>query len=60
MMDNQCQLICTETTNKTLKAKASNEIGWINKVNKHSNGNFAVIEWTVDEIKGEKLLDLIE
>jgi len=46
--------------NKTLKAKASNEIEWMNKVDKHSNGNFAVIEWTADKIKGEKLLDLIE
>jgi arsenite-transporting ATPase len=53
-------LYATETTNKTLKAKTSNEIEWINKVDKHSNGNFAVIEWTADEIKGEKLLDLIE
>ena len=53
-------LYATETTNKMLKAKASNEIEWINKIDKHSNGNFAVIEWTADEIKGEKLLDLIE
>jgi arsenite-transporting ATPase len=53
-------LYATKTANKTLKAKASNEIEWINKVDKHSNGNFAVIEWTADEIKGEKLLDLIE
>ena len=53
-------LYVTETMNKTLKAKASNEIEWINKVDKHSNGNFAVIGWTADEIKGEKLLDLIE
>jgi len=52
-------LYATETTNKMLKAKASNEIEWINKVDKHSNGNFAVIEWKADEIKGEKLLDLI-
>jgi arsenite-transporting ATPase len=52
-------LYATETTNKTLKAKASNEIEWINKVDKHSNGNFAVIEWIADEIKGERLLDLI-
>jgi arsenite/tail-anchored protein-transporting ATPase len=51
-------LYVTETTNKMLKAKASNEIEWINKVDKHSNGNFAVIEWRADEIKGQKLLDL--
>lgn len=53
-------LYATATTNKTLKAKASNEIEWINKVDKHSNGNFAVIEWKADEIKDEKLLDLIQ
>ncbi len=53
-------LYATETTNKTLKARASNEIEWINKVDKHSDGNFAVIEWTADEINGEKLLDLIQ
>jgi len=51
-------LYATETTNKMLKAKASHEIEWINKVDKHLNGNFAVIEWKADEIKGEKLLDL--
>ena len=51
-------LYATETTNKMLKAKASHEIEWINKVDKHSNGNFAVIEWKADKIKGEKLLDL--
>jgi arsenite-transporting ATPase len=53
-------LYATETTNKTLQAKASNEIEWINKIDKHSIGNFAFIEWTADKIKGEKLLDLIE
>jgi arsenite-transporting ATPase len=53
-------LYATQTTNKTLRAKASNEIEWINEVDEHSNGNFAVIEWKADEIKGEKLLDLIE
>lgn len=47
-----------ETTNKLLKTKASNEIEWINKVNKHSDGYFAIIEWKVDEIKGVKLLNL--
>jgi len=52
-------LYATETTNKILKAKASSEIEWINKVDKHSNGNFAVIAWKADEIKGERLLDLI-
>lgn len=52
-------LYSTETTNKILKAKASSEIEWINKVDKHSNGNFAVIALDADEIKSERLLDLI-
>ncbi|WP_099188408.1 arsenical pump-driving ATPase [Tepidibacter mesophilus] len=52
-------LFATNTTNKILKAKASNEIVWINKVNEISKGNFAVIKWNNEEIKGEKLLDLL-
>ncbi len=43
------------TTNALLKAKASNEIEWINKVDSHTNGSFAVIGWSADELKGEKL-----
>lgn len=50
----------TKTTNKMLSAKASNEIEWINKVDSHANGNFAVIGWSADEIKGEKLNELIK
>ncbi len=45
----------TGTTNHLLSAKASNEIEWINKVDAHSNGNFAVISWRPDEIKDESL-----
>jgi arsenite-transporting ATPase len=47
------------TSNSVLKAKASNEVQWINKVNEISKGNFAVIEWIAEEVKGEKLNDLI-
>jgi arsenite-transporting ATPase len=46
----------TGTTNRMLSAKASNEIEWINKVDAHAKGNFAVISWSPDEITGEKLL----
>jgi arsenite-transporting ATPase len=46
----------TGTSNKLLTAKASNEIEWINKVNAHSKGNFALISWSPEEIKGDKLL----
>ena len=48
----------TGTTNAMLSAKASNEIEWINKVDEHSRGNFAVISWSADEIKGDKLLEI--
>jgi arsenite-transporting ATPase len=53
-------LYATNTTNLILKAKASNEVHWINKVNEISKGNFAVIEWKPEEIKGEKLIDLLK
>ncbi len=49
----------TKTSNKMLSAKASNEIEWINKVYVHSNGKFVVIGWFADEVKGEKLDELI-
>jgi len=52
-------LFAAKTTNAILKAKASHEITWINKVNEISNGHFAVIEWKAEELKGEKLLDLL-
>ena len=51
-------LYLTGTTNKLLSAKASNEIEWINKVDAHSKGNFALISWSPEEIKGEHLLKL--
>lgn len=46
------------TTNAMLKAKAENEIKWINKVNDISKGNFAIIKWLPEEVKGEKLFEL--
>ncbi|APQ74386.1 arsenical pump-driving ATPase [Clostridium botulinum] len=48
-----------DTTNSILKVKANNEVQWINKVNEISKGNFAVIEWMPEEVKGERLIDLI-
>jgi len=50
----------TGTTNQLLSAKASNEIEWINKVDSHSHGNFTVISWSADEMKGEKLKNLLK
>jgi arsenite-transporting ATPase len=49
----------TNTINRMLAAKASNEVKWINKVDMHSKGMFAVIPWSSNEIKGNKLNDLL-
>nr|WP_207930748.1 arsenical pump-driving ATPase [Hydrogenispora ethanolica] len=51
-------LYATATTNRTLRAKASHEIEWLNKVAEHSQGNFAVIRWRAEEIQGDKLMAL--
>lgn len=45
----------TRTTNALLSAKASNEIEWINKVDTHSRGNFAVIGWSAKDIPKPKV-----
>ena len=51
-------MYATDTTNQLLKAKASHEIEWINKVDELSDGRFAVIQWSAEDIKGDKLLTL--
>lgn len=51
-------LLQTNTTNALLEAKASNEIHWINEVNSHALGKCAVIAWSADDLKGERLLAL--
>ncbi|WP_275297096.1 arsenical pump-driving ATPase [Clostridium sp. YIM B02569] len=53
-------LYATDTTNEILKVKASNEIQWINKVDEISNGNFAVIEWKAEDVRGNNLINLIK
>lgn len=50
----------TNTTNKVLKAKASNEVQWIEKINEVSKGNLAIIKWTPEELKGENLSKLLK
>lgn len=50
----------TGSRNKTLEAKANSELEWINKVDKHTDGNFTIIPWSSDEIKGSKLDKLIK
>lgn len=51
-------MYATETSNQLLKAKASHEIEWMNKVDELTNGNFAVIKWSAEDIKGDMLLAL--
>lgn len=38
-------MYATDTSNEVLKARATNEIEWINKVKDLSDGHFAVAEW---------------
>lgn len=53
-------MYAANTTNEILKAKASNEIQWINKVNEISSGSFAVIEWKAEEVRDEQLSNLLD
>lgn len=46
------------STNQMISVKASNEVEWINKVDKHANGNIALISWQPKEVKGAMLLSL--
>jgi len=46
------------TTNALLSARSSNEVPWINRVAEHTGGNFALIAWSGDDIKGDKLKQL--
>ena len=46
-------------SNSLLKTKASSEVEWINRVEEHTNGKFAVIAWSGEQIKGEKLLEVL-
>ena len=44
-----------KTDNSLLKAKANNEILWINKVYDHTKGKVAITEWSKDDVKGSNL-----
>ncbi len=53
-------MLMTNTQSPLLKTKSLNEIPWINKVDEISQGNFAVIPWKSEEIKGNQLVELIK
>lgn len=44
--------------NKMLSAKANEEVKWINKILDHTSGKLAVIEWTKEDLRGDKLYDI--
>ena len=45
-------------SNKMLSAKANEEVKWINKILDHTSGKLAVIEWTKDDLYGDKLYQI--
>ena len=47
-----------KTTNTLLRAKAGSEVEWINRIDGHTNGKFALVAWSADRVKGDKLLEL--
>lgn len=44
--------------NKMLSAKANEEVKWINKILDHASGKLAVIEWTKEDLCGDKLYQI--
>lgn len=52
-------LLMTNTQSPLLKTKSVHEIPWINTVDEISRGNFAVIPWKCEEMKGKELVGLI-
>lgn len=53
-------LYLTHTKSPLLKAKAQNEVEWINKVIDTSAGQAVLIKWYGTELQGNELLDLIK
>ena len=45
-------------SNKMLSAKANEEVKWINKILDHTAGKLAVIEWTKEDLYGDKLYQI--
>lgn len=48
----------TDSSNRTLAAKAENETEWIQKVEKISNGKMVLLPWHSEELKGDSLMSL--
>jgi len=54
---NQC-LYGTDTTSPMLAVKAASEVEWLNRIDEHADGKFALIAWSAEEVKGDRLLTL--
>ncbi|MGN0185404.1 MAG: arsenical pump-driving ATPase [Aristaeellaceae bacterium] len=46
------------TTNALLRAKAGSEVEWIDRIDAHTGGRFALVGWNAGQIRDEKLLEL--
>ena len=51
-------LYAAKPENELLKAKAAGEVQWINRVDSHTDGNFALIAWKAEDVKGKALEEL--
>lgn len=51
-------LYAAKPENELLKAKAGSEIQWINRIDSHTNGSFALIPWKAEDVKGDVLREL--
>ena len=49
-------LYAAKPQNELLKAKASSEVQWINRIDSHTNGSFALIPWKAEDVKGDMLI----
>lgn len=49
-----------DSSNEILNAKANSEVEWIDIIDEHSKGNFTIIPWIKEELRGSKLDDLLE
>ena len=51
-------LFAADIQNDMLKAKAANEVTWINRVSRHTNGNFVLVGWKTEEVRDQMLQNL--
>ncbi|MCH5348317.1 MAG: arsenical pump-driving ATPase [Oscillospiraceae bacterium] len=51
-------LYAAKPKNELLKAKASSEVGWIDRIDSHTKGSFVLIPWKAEDVKGDMLMKL--